>query len=98
MRGKYSPTVTEAYMKDQNWWDKYAGTQGGWNQYDPEGFDSYGYNKNDTDRAGNQECEYYSDDWYDCTDCSGNFKYDLALDEWGFDGIKPVKRFNKSTS
>lgn len=87
MRGKYSPTVCEAYMKDQGWWDKYSqGVGGEWTQYDPEGYDSYGYDLNDVDRAGNHENDYYVDD-YD----SGNYKFNQAYAEWAFDGVKPIK-------
>jgi hypothetical protein len=92
MRGKYSPTVTAAYMKDQKWWDKYSGNNNPdvYNQYDPEGYDSYGYDKNDVDRAGNQECAYYSNDaWAEDEDY--NIAYDTAYESWGFDGVKPVK-------
>lgn len=86
MRGKYSPTVNTAYMKDRTWHDKYANGE----QYDPEGYDSYGYDKNDRDRAGNQEYEYYTDD-YDMGEYGGgNYKYDDASNEWGFDGVRPV--------
>lgn len=97
MRGKYSPTVTLAYMKDQNWWHKYFATKQPtdvdfMSQYDPDGFDRYGYDKNVVDRAGNNENDYivndsarfgYEDDWNDA--------YDDALDAWGFDGVKPVR-------
>jgi hypothetical protein len=88
MRGKYSPTVQIAYMIDSNWWRKYTGeNEYTYNQYDPEGYDSYGYDKNDVDRAGNKEWDYYIDDEF-----GGNLSYNDALDEWGFDGVKPVKR------
>jgi len=88
MRGKYSPTVTCAYMKDQDWFRKYS--QG--EIYDPEGYDSYGYDKNDVDRAGNEEYEYYSNDAPFDLDIDYNNKYDGALEAWGFDGVKPVPR------
>lgn len=84
MRGKYSPTVSEAYSKDRAWHEKYAGQE----IYDPEGFDSYGYDANDRDRAGNEEFEYYCDD----DDAGSNWKYETALGDWGFDGVKPVQR------
>jgi len=94
MRGKYSPTVNAAYMKDQEWWYKYSGSDqvtDTYVQYDPEGYDSYGYDKDDKDRAGNYEHEYYTDDeegeWG-----GSNWAYDRALDVWGFDGVKPVER------
>lgn len=93
MRGKYSPTVTAAYMADQEWWVKYtkALMYTLHTQYDPEGYDSYGYNKDDIDRAGNNEYEYYHND---CSmdDNDYNWKYDDALGQWGFDGVKPVKK------
>jgi hypothetical protein len=85
MRGKYSPTVSAAYQADQHWWSLYAGTCKEWTQYDPEGYDSYGYNEDAIDRAGNPEFAYYSDDGY---------AYDIAYDEWGFDGTKPVQLHN----
>lgn len=97
MRGKYSPTVSAAYMKDQNWFKKFCELAPHGDQiyspYDPEGFDSYGYDKNDMDRAGNYEHEYYSNDQdADGVLSSGNHAYDNALDAWGFDGVKPVQR------
>ena len=93
MRGKYSPTVSYAYTMDQRWWDKYSGqTDTVWNQYDPEGYDSYGYNAEDMDRAGNYEHEYYSNDEGDGIWDGENWAYNRALDEWSFDGVKPVKK------
>ena len=88
MRGKYSPTVTEAYRKNQNWFENYAGDA--W--YDPEGYDQYGYDKNDMDRAGNYEHEYYhSDYFYNDDDYNGvSIKYDDAERNSTFDGVKPV--------
>ena len=83
MRGKYSPTVTLAYMKDQKWFDKYVGDD----FYDPEGYDAYGYDRNDMDRAGYYEYEYIADD-EDLEDY--NSKYEDALYRTSFDGIKPV--------
>jgi len=95
MRGKYSPTVSHAYMADQKWWTKYAyaGLTGDdFVQYDPEGYDSYGYDKDDRDRAGNAEYVYYSDDIEDPYGfSSGNSYYDDAYNYWGFDGVKPVR-------
>lgn len=80
---KYSPTVTAAYMKDHH--------QGSCDPvYDPEGFDSYGYDKNDVDRAGNEGCDYYPDD-DESGVFSGNSKYEYALTAWAFDGVKPVQ-------
>jgi len=95
MRGKYSPTVSRAYMKDQKWWDNYTGRNDpdrtDWIQYDPEGFDSYGYDKNDIDRAGNHENDYAHNDGDYNRDEDFNNAYDDASDNWGFDGVKPTK-------
>lgn len=102
MRGKYSPTVTAAYMADQKWHEKLLATHGAfesdgtpseYGSYDVDGFDSYGYNKHDVDRAGNEETEYYMG--YEDEDGvyhDVNHAYDSALDEWKFDGVRPVRR------
>jgi len=93
MRGKYSPTVSRAYMMDQNWWDKYAASTGeSYPTYDPEGFDQYGYNKDDVDRAGNHESNYYRNDGDYDQDEDYNLAYDAADRDWGFDGTKPVRK------
>ena len=94
MRGKYSPTVTGAYQRDQNWFENYCGRNNPnpaeWSLCDPEGFDSYGYNEQGYDRAGNHENEYACNDGlYDCENY--NEAYEDAYDGWGFDGVKPVK-------
>lgn len=93
MRGKYSPTVTAAYMKDRNWWYNYSSankSSGEYVGFDPEGFDSYGYNADGYDRADNREDDYL----YNDGDCDSgedfNSAYDYALEVWGFDGTKPV--------
>ena len=89
MRGKYSPTVSAAYRADLDWFRKYCELaphgENVYSPYDPDGYDSYGYDKNDVDRAGNQEHVYYEDD-----DFGFNCFYESALDNWGFDGTKPV--------
>lgn len=97
MRGKYSPTVIAAYMADQRWWHKYSYTpEDGWNQYDPDGYDSYGYDENEVDRAGNHETAYYitMTQWMSGLKVIADYNnaYDRALREWGFDGEKPVLR------
>lgn len=93
MRGKYSPTVNAAYRKNQNWWDEYTkNNEYDYSAYDPEGYDSYGYDKDDMDRAGNYEYEYYCNDSEDPEYADYNIKYDDALSEWEFDGVKPIKR------
>ena len=52
-RGKFSPTVNNAYVRDSNWFTKYSQGQA----YDPEGYDSYGYDIKKQDRAGNNEID-----------------------------------------
>lgn len=94
-RGKYSPTVNEAYAADQNWFKKFCNLAPHGDQvyspFDPEGFDSYGYNKDNEDRAGNDEYVYLSDDGPDFGEFDYNCAYDAACVEWGFDGVKPVR-------
>lgn len=95
MRGKYSPTVSAAYMKDQKWWTKYAyagKTGDDFVIYDPDGFDSYGYDKEDVDRAGNSEYQYYGNDAPLDSVEDYNWKYNSAYIAWGFDGTKPVEK------
>jgi hypothetical protein len=93
MRGKYSPTVTVAYMRDQEWHCKYVASGDSTSGRDPGGYDSYGYDDKDVDRAGNNESDYYMNDapnYYDNV-LDYNIAYDLARDAWGFDGVKPVE-------
>ena len=94
MRGKYSPTVSRAYMRDQEWWTKYAyagKSDDEFVRYDPEGYDSYGYDKDDVDRAGNNEYDYMHNDSAHPEYADYNIAYDDADRTWGFDGVKPVK-------
>ena len=91
MRGKYSPTVTRAYLVDKYWWNNYAGeTDSMWVPYDPEGYDSYGYNENGVDRAGNDEFDYGHNDAPHGSDWDYNHRYDDTAAAWCFDGTKPV--------
>lgn len=55
--GKYSPTVTSSYMRDQSWHKRHC--EDSW--FDHEGFDSYGYGPDDLDRAGHSEMDYLND-------------------------------------
>lgn len=87
MRGKYSPTVSAAYSRNQEWWTLYAATCTERIHYDPDGYDEYGYDLNDLDRAGNYEYQYYCNH----DDYGNNFNYNDALNAWGFDGTKPVR-------
>lgn len=62
MLGKYSPTVSSAYALDQNWHDKQCDDAG----LDQEGYDSYGYNAQEKDRAGYTAWDYFNnEDLYD---------------------------------
>jgi hypothetical protein len=85
--GKYSPTVSRWYAKDQNWWAKNGGGRGnGINPEcydDDEGFDSYGYSENGEgpDRAGNTESEYLCGGEWDEDDYRHPL-YDSVSDEW----------------
>lgn len=88
MRGKWSPTVSVAYVRDQNWFERYS--QG--EQYDPDGFDSYGYNCDQMDRAGNHELDYALGQTINGEYIDVNEAYEQALDDWGFDGNKPTCR------
>jgi hypothetical protein len=64
MLGKYSPTVSHAYFKSQSWWKPVDERT----FYDAEGFDQYGYDKDNVDRAGCFEHHYYGDtDLYEDT-------------------------------
>lgn len=83
--GKCSPTVSEAYRANEDWWDIYAPD----GIYDPEGYDMYGYDKNDMDRHG-----YYEYDYNGQCECCGESSCDLYMsvrNKWGFDGVKPVR-------
>ena len=96
-RGKYSPTVNVAYQVNQKWWREYAYSKQhdpikGFVEYDPEGFDSYGYNAEGVDRAGYTENDYLHNDAADLGfDYDYNRAYDFVLDNWGFNGFKPIK-------
>jgi hypothetical protein len=78
--GKYSPTVSYAYSVDKDWWEKNGGGTVDVN-FDKDGYDSYGYDQFDRDRAGNYEDEYLFDgEWID-----GELVYKLYQDtyaEW----------------
>lgn len=60
MIGKCSPTISGMYRVDQQWFKKNCTDPG--DQYDVQGFDSYGYNMQDIDRAGNAEMAYWGDE------------------------------------
>lgn len=72
-KGKYSPTVASWYGQDQNWHRKILEVTEE-SVYDHEGYDSYGYNSNQLDRAGNYEHDY---------DSYGNEElYDRVVEGW----------------
>ncbi len=60
--GKYSPTVSTSYSQDQAWYEKNGGGYGNGkdpeSDYDDDGYDAYGYNADDRDRAGHHENDY----------------------------------------
>ena len=87
--GKYSPTVSAAYARDQKWHDKLCHPL---EWYDDEGYDSYGYHKEtDKDRAGYTENEYLGGgEWIDDEYCHPLYE-DVAR-QWTYDGVRPVKR------
>lgn len=87
--GKYSPTVTVAYLRDQEWHSRLQ-TEMDW--HDDEGYDSYGYHKETKqDRAGYTEGDYIGDCEYVGDNCYARL-YDTVDSEWTFDGTRPVKR------
>lgn len=96
-RGKYSPTVSAAYMADQEWHRRLleaARTEADpYPLRDADGYDAYGYDEHDKDRAGNDELDYLLDDTDEHDEPLGfNSLYDRALQEWTFDGTRPVRR------
>lgn len=86
--GKYSPTVTAAYMKDQEWHRKLQSEE---DWHDDEGYDSYGYHKEtELDRAGFSEWDYLgSGEWIGEEYCHPLLED--VYSEWGFDGVRPKK-------
>ncbi len=59
--GKYSPTVNKSYSADKKWYEKFLDKEL-MSDYDKEGYDSYGYNCLEVDRAGNREEDYMFDE------------------------------------
>jgi len=60
-QGKYSPTVSKSYKKNQKWFEDYLDEKS-LGMADKEGYDSYGYDENGMDREGNQEDDYWFND------------------------------------
>lgn len=92
--GKYSPTVSMWYANDQDWYEKNggycsvydaAGNVIGYEIYDKDGYDSYGYHKDtELDRAGNSESDYLEDSisHYNQVGYEGSVLYEDASCEW----------------
>jgi hypothetical protein len=95
--GKYSPTVSFSYMKDQKWFEKNGGDFGnGVNPdsiYDNDGFDSYGYNSENIDRAGIHENDYMR--FYTVLDDELEYTlYNDTYGEWCFKIIDKKENHN----
>lgn len=90
--GKYSPTVSAAYAKDQDWWKRNGGEDPANKDreyavyfYDRDGYDSYGYNIIDVDRAGHTEYDYLTTaEWQDegGSDVYVHTLYDEVSRDW----------------
>jgi len=81
--GKYSPTVSNSYSKDQEWFEKNGGGFGNGlipeSQYDNQGYDDYGYHGyTDRDRAGYTENDYLTDSIED----GSSGIYDRVMSLW----------------
>jgi hypothetical protein len=86
--GKYSPTVSRSYARDQKWWVRNGGGYGyGKNpdsDNDDDGYDSYGYSGDcgdGPDRAGYDEMDYLTNGQYVGDDYCYPL-YDRVSDEW----------------
>jgi hypothetical protein len=82
--GKYSPTVSNWYRRDQKWHEKHC-AENEW--YDRDGYDSYGYHRDtEQDRAGYTEWDYLGDGkWADEGLATEEYVYDLydyVMGEW----------------
>lgn len=66
--GKYSPTVNHAYYKDESWFENNCLEE--FAEFDKDGFDSFGYNKDGLDRANHYENDYNCTEVYDDVDAS----------------------------
>lgn len=77
--GKYSPTVSSWYRRDQEWHRKHC-AENEW--YDRDGYDSYGYHRDtDKDRAGYTEWDYLGDGrWINLNTDYERFAYELYED------------------
>lgn len=96
--GKYSPTVSAAYRANQNWFELNCPLVPRCPLYDVDGYDSYGYDKNDVDRAG-----YREEDYLAAEEIDGVFVhtlYEQVLSDWGYDAenAKPVPTTQQKSS
>lgn len=84
--GKYSPTVSTSYRKDQAWYEKNGGGFGNGknpdSDYDDDGYDAYGYNADDRDRAGHHENDYAASSQWDGDSAYYPLHEDVQS-EWG---------------
>lgn len=99
--GKYSPTVSTSYRKDQAWYEKngggYRNGKDPESDYDDDGYDAYGYNAAGRDRAGHHENDYTASfEW------NGNSEsYPLHEDvqsEWGGRCILAIREAREAAS
>ncbi len=74
--GKYSPTVSAWYGKDQTWHERHCEPDA-W--IDRDGYDSYGYHhETEQDRAGYTEWDYLRDGrWVTYGDDQEEYEYPL---------------------
>lgn len=86
--GKYSPTVSASYMRDQQWWERNGGGYGNGknpdSHDDDDGFDSYGYSDGGqgVDRAGYTENDYAEGEWDEALEDFHHDLYDRVAGEW----------------
>lgn len=87
--GKYSPTVSLSYAICKEWWELNGGGFGNGknplSDYDDDGYDSYGYNQKDIDRAGHNELDYMTGELIEDGDGNENYVHRLYDDvsmEW----------------
>lgn len=82
--GKYSPTVSSWYRRDQKWHARHC-AEDQW--IDRDGYDSYGYHhETQLDRAGYTEWDYLGDGkWIDEGTDQEEYVYELyayVISEW----------------
>lgn len=91
-RGDYSPTVRAAYRINPYWHQGVVDENGMESRFDVDGYDMYGYDASDIDRAGFSASEYDMNS-IDFDDCSFEYNadFDREFGSWAFDGIRPIK-------